>query len=304
MAGRVQLPRLLLLVMVFFPPHLWPQRAKAAKPDSDTITELVRRVVANYKSREAQLDNYTYLAHVARTEFDRNGKPKGKITGTDEIMILEGAPYRRTVFLNGRPLSPEQERQQQMLLEAEAEARRAGYNKHPVHNPFLAPIAQLPHEFRLRWRGQQRLGGHELQMIEALPVDQQRPASSDQEYARHFKVKLWIDADEAQIVRVESELVRTLTLDQNLFAVSPDVKFSEVQTWRFEYARGTTAAMEWTKVNDEAWLPKSSSWKTPKETATALTPTKPAVPLHFPEQLTTTYSDYKKFRVDTRVVPK
>ena len=304
MAGRVQLPRLLLLVMLFFPPHLWPQRSRAAKPDSDTITELVRRVVANYKSREAQLDNYTYLAHVARTEFDGNGKPKGKITGTDEIMILEGTPYGRTVLLNGRPLSPEQERQQQMLLEAEASARRAGYNNHPVHNFFLAPIVQLPDEFRLRWRSRQLLRGHEVQIIEALPIDEQRPASSDQEYARHFKMTLWIDADEAQIVRVESEVISSVTLDQNLFEVSPDVKFSGVHTWRFEYARGTTTAMEWTKVNDEAWLPKWSSWKTPKETVTALTPTKPAVPIHSPEQLTATYSDYKKFRVDTHVVPK
>ncbi|HKE30819.1 MAG TPA: hypothetical protein VKD65_03775 [Candidatus Angelobacter sp.] len=296
--------RLLLLLALFFPAHLWPQRAKAVKPDPATITELVRRAVANYKSRESQLENYTYLAHVARTEFDRNGKPNGQITGVDEIMMLEGAPYRRTVSLNGRPLSPEQEKQQQMLLEGEASARRAGYNKHPVHNFFPAPIAQLPDEFRLRWRGWQFLDGHEVQVLEALPIDKQKPASSDQEYARHFKMRLWIDADEAQIVRVESEVIRSLTLDQDLPHFSPDFKFSGVHTWRFEYARGTTVAMEWTKVNDEAWLPKWTSWKTPKETVTALTPTKPAAPIHSPAQGTATYSDYKKFRVDTRVVPK
>ena len=190
-----------------------------------------------------------------------------------------------------------------MLLAAEASARRAGYNNHPVHNSFLAPIAQLPDEFRLRWRGQQLLDGHEVQVIEALPVDQPRPGSSDQEYARHFKMKLWVDADEAQIVRVESEVIRSLTLDQDLPHFSPDFKFSGVHTWRFEYARGTTAAMEWTKVNDEAWLPKWTSWKTPKETVTALTPTKPAAPIHTRDQVTATYSHYKKFRVDTRVVP-
>src|SRR5262245_41651782 len=140
MAGHVPLLRVLLLVTLILPPHLLAQRASAAKPDPATIAELIRRAVANYKSREAQLDNYTYLAHITRTEFDRTGKPTGQITGTDEIMMLEGAPYRRTVLLNGRPLSPEQEKQQQMLLEAEATARRAGYDNHPVHNPFLAPI--------------------------------------------------------------------------------------------------------------------------------------------------------------------
>ncbi len=268
------------------------------------MTELVRKAVANYKTREAQLENYTYLAHFVRTEFDRHDKPRGQTTFTDEIIMLEGAPYQRTILYNGSPLSPEREKQQEMLLAAEATARRAGYNKQPVHLFRLAPIAHLPDEFRLRRRGKQLIDGRLVQVIEALPVDAKAPASPDQEYARHFKIKLWIDADEAQIVRLESEVVRSLALAQDTFGGSADLKFPDMKTLRCEYARGTTTVMEWTKVNGEAWLPKWASWKTPKETVSGLVSTQPETRLSFPDQRTATYSDYKKFHVETRVVPK
>jgi hypothetical protein len=301
---RQSIQRALLFVCLGFPLHLSAQGPEAAKPDSSSMAGLVRKAVANYKTREAQLENYTYLAHFVLTAFDRHGKPTGQTTFTDEIIMLEGAPYQRTILHNGSPLSPEQEKQQQMLLEAEATARRAGYNKQPVHLPRLAPIAQLPDEFRLRRRGKQLIDGRLVQVIEALPINAKAPASADREYARHFKLKLWIDADEAQIVRLESEVVSSLALDQDRFEISADLKSSDVKTLHFEYARGTTTAMEWTKVNGEVWLPKWSSWKTPKETVSGLMSTQPESPLSFPDQHTATYSDYKKFHVETRVVPK
>ena len=48
--------------------HLFPASAQAAKPDAGTIREMVRKAVANYKGREAQRDDYTYLAHVVRID--------------------------------------------------------------------------------------------------------------------------------------------------------------------------------------------------------------------------------------------
>ena len=304
MAGLAQLPGLLLLVTLFFGLHPSPQDAKAAKPDSSSVAELVGRAVANYKNREAQLDNYTYLAHVVRTEFDRHSHPTDQITGTDEIMFLEGAPYRRVVLLNGRPLSAEQLQQRDIILEGEARARRAGHNNHPVQTFFPAPIAQLPQQFRLRRRGKQILDGREVLLIEALPDDQHQHAGPDQEYASHFKMKLWIDVTEAQIVRAESEVVRDgLAFERDAASFLPGPRFSGITTYRIEIARGSVAAMQWTKVNNEDWLPQWSSWKTPRETFIALSP-QPRTPLSARDRSFTTYSDYKKFRVGTRIMPR
>jgi hypothetical protein len=145
-----------------------------------------------------------------------------------------------------------------------------------------------------------------VQVVEAIPADDYRPAGPEQEYARQFQMKLWIDMAEAQIVRVESRVVgeraaidQTLGLSWSGSSASPE--FSTVKQ-RVEVTHGTVNDMEWTKVNDEAWLPARSYWKTAKMTIVGLS--SKGKPLSFPTELTCTYSDYKKFRVDTRIVPQ
>jgi hypothetical protein len=117
-------------------------------------------------------------------------------------------------------------------------------------------------------------------------------------------MKLWIDTAEAQIIRVESRVVgEQAAIDQALVSwsgSSPRPEFSTAKH-RVEVTRGTVSDMEWTKVNDEVWLPARSYWKTAKMTILGLSSDKP---LSFPVELRGSYSDYKKFRVDTRIVPQ
>ena len=300
--GRAGLFALLIFLSFFN-----PQPAQAgARRDAANVADLVRRAVENYKARQSQRDNYTYMERIVRTEYDRNGKVKGHISGTYEIMFLQGAPYRRLLRANDQPLSPQQEKLEQQLLEAETRAREAGGNSKPVRTSFSAPVEQLTEGFRLRWRGKQLLDGREVEMIEAVPDHEHRPASPEQDYARQFRMKLWIDTTEAQIVKVESRVVGERAAIDQVFGVSwsgssPGTEFSTVKH-RVEVTRGSVNDTEWTKVNDEAWLPKRSYWKTKKMTVMGISST--GKPLSFPTELTFSYSDYKKFRVDTRIVPQ
>jgi hypothetical protein len=302
-----QLGRAGLFALLFFLSYFTPQFARAAAtPDAANVADLVRRAVANYQARQAQRDHYTYLERVVRTEYGPTGKVKGHITGTYEIMFLRGAPYRRLVRINDQPLSPQLQTLEQQLLEAETKVRQDGGKPQPVRTSFSAPVDQLTEGFQLRKRGKQMLDGREVQIIEALPDDEHRPAGPEQDYARNFRMKLWIDAAEAQIVRVESRVVgervaleeEGIAFSWNGFSTGP--QFSTVKH-RVEVARGTVNDMEWTKVNNEAWLPKRSYWKAAKMTVTVSSEQKP---LRIPIELTCSFSDYKKFRVDTRIVPE
>jgi hypothetical protein len=301
--------RLLLCSAFLFLPYL-SAKIKADKTDPASVVELVRRAVSNYKAREAQRDDYTYLMHVVRTDYDRRGKRKGKLTGTHEIMFLEGEPYRRAITVNGHPLSPQQEKMEQMLFEAEAKVRQAGHGSQHVREAFSAPIEQLPEQFRLRLRGQQQMDGREVQVIEALPRDENGAdehwlADAGREYARRIKMKLWIDIAESQIVRVDSEVVGDrVVLNQQWPGFDSFLQSPGVTKLRIEFPRGSVASMEWTKVNHETWLPKLAYHKTAKMTVVDVS--SPYVPpsLSFPEEITMSFSDYKKFRVDTRIVPK
>ena len=308
MARPAQLGHAGLFVVLISLPYFSPQAERAGKAEASSMVELVRSAVANYKARQAQRNDYTYLERVVRTEFDRNGKPNGQITGTYEIMFLKGAPYRRLLRINDEPPRPELEKLEQQLLEAEARMREAGKGDYqPVRTSFFAPVDQLMEGFRLHWRGRQVLNGRDVQMIEAVPDDKHLPSSPKQDYARHFRMKVWIDTKEAQIVRVESRVAgESVAIDQDGIGFfqdrsSPDVQIHS-QKFRVEVARGTASDMEWTKVNDEAWLPSRSYWNTRKMTVTNI-PSEQK-PLSIRVELTCSYSDYKKFRVNTRIAPE
>lgn len=305
MSGLARLQRLSVQIalIVFSNLCLMPP-AQAVSSDTSAINELVRKAVANYKARQPQQNEYTYLAHLDRTDFDRHGKVFNHVTSSYEIMFLAGAPYRRLILSNGQPLSPEQERQEQILLEAEARARRAGStSQQPGLTSFLAPVAQLPDEFHLRARGRQRLDGRELEVIDATPKTEDQPVQPEQEYARHFHMRLWIDTREFQIVRLEAKVAKgTIEIDRTTLVSTPEPHFSGDREIRFVIAPGAVIAEEWTKVNDEAWLPNRLHTRTTRKSTASVSPG--VAPLVFASELTWTYSAYKKFRVDTHIVPK
>jgi hypothetical protein len=62
------------------------------------------------------------------------------------------------------------------------------------------------------------------------------------------------------------------------------------------YEPGTVLSIEWTKINGEVWLPKNGHIKG----RFRLLPSRNV----YPEEGEATYSDYKKFRVDTKVLPE
>lgn len=294
---------LLIALIVFLHRCVMPA-AQASSSHTPAMTELVREAVANYKARQAQQNDYTYLAHLERTDFDRHGKVFNHGTSTYEVMFLAGAPYRHLIRSNDRPLSPEQERQEQVLLEAEARARQAGNtSQQPAPTSFLAPVAQLPDEFHLRSRGKQNLDGRDVQVIEALPKDDGESLHPEQEYARHFTIKLWIDTAESQIVRLEARVVNgPIRIQVPALVLNPAAHPLRGSEIRFVVAPGAVIAEEWTKVNDEAWLPKGFRQRTTKDSTATTSPE--LTPLVFASELTWTYSEYKKFRVASHVVPK
>jgi hypothetical protein len=292
----------LLVVAISGVAHLSSPLVLASGSDSTADIEMVRRAVANYAAREPLRNDYTYLQRVVRVDFLPDQKPV-KQTGVYEIIFLEGEPYRRLVSINGRAPSAEQGARDQALFEAEAKARKSGSSvQGPIQKSFAIPIGQLLDDFDLHWRGKEHVNGYETQVIGASPKEEFYAMDADQEYARHFKMKLWIDTAESQIVRLEVTVINgILMIDQQEFELSPAQEVVASRPIRIAIAPQTTYAMEWTKINDEAWLPKWTHWKAAKPTM-KLSPDHKPVPL-YPSELISTYSAYKKFRVKTYIAP-
>ncbi len=107
--------------------------------------------------------------------------------------------------------------------------------------------------------------GHLCERIRATPKPVFQPATEEEMLAKAMQFTLWIDRQEAQIVKVEARII------------SPGTRFRT----------GTTVAQEFTKINNQVWLPKQMRFhglvQDGRKDVVAET-----------EQ---SYSNYKKFRV-------
>ena len=306
MKARVVPGALVFLALLPVPAQAGP--VPSEKPAAIDIGELVRRAAANFKEREALRNDYTYLAHYVWSSSDpRRSRPRPS-TADFEIVFLEGEPYMRQTKSNDQPLPPEQEERQIAVMEAFAGAHREAKSR-PGGLPafYMAlelPVAQLPDAFDLHRKGRQRLHGREVFVIEAIPKDKPEPAGADQEHARHFKMKLWIDPEEAQIVRIVGEVVKEIVVTGVPMISDPtgDEKPPVVESQRHRrlYKPGSTIDEEWTKLDDGAWLPKHVYSKIQERIWLEL-PKEDSSPWR--EVRDCTYSGYKKFHVKTTIVP-
>lgn len=295
---------LLMLLPVSAPAGPAPSKERAAID----ISELVRRAAANYKGREALRNDYTYLVHYVWSSSDTRARRQRPSSADFEIVFIEGEPYRRQIRFNGQPLTPEQEKRQIAMMEAFARARREAKNRPgglpAFYTALELPVAQLPDAFDLHLMGRQRLDGSELYVIEALPKDNPESADAGKEHARHFKMKLWIDPEEAQIVKIEGEVVKEIVVTS--MPTVPDLMVNEApqvldsQRSRRLYKPGSVIGEEWTKLDDGDWLPKHVHSKFQERIWLELPNTNSS---RWREVGDCTYSGYKKFRVKATIVP-
>jgi hypothetical protein len=295
---------LLILLAVSVPAAPAPSQKRAAID----INELVSRAAANFKAREVLCNDYTYLVHYEWSSFDARAKRRRPSTADFEIMFLEGEPYMRQIRYNDQPLPPEQEKRQIARMEAFARARREAKSRPgglpAFYTALELPVAQLPDAFELHMKGRQRLDDREVYVIEAVPKVNQNPANAGRDHARHIKMKLWIDPEEAQIVKIEGEVVKEISVTGVPTVYGPIANETplvvESQQHRRLYKPGSTIGEEWTKLDDGDWLPKHVHYKMQER-----------IWLDFPnsnssrwrEESDCTYSGYKKFRVKATIVP-
>jgi len=171
--------------------------------------------------------------------------------------------------------------------------------------PFDLPMAQLADEFDLRKKSQQRLDDRRVYVIEAAPGNDQGRSNADQEQAHHFRMKFWIDAAEAQIVKVEAVIIRDIvvtdipTMSYPIVNDTPEVY--ESKKLRLLYKPGTKMSAEWTKLSEGVWLPKHVRWKGGERIWRLLPNSNSSSDLR--EFHDCTYFDYKRFRVKSTILP-
>jgi hypothetical protein len=246
---------------------------------------IVRAVEMDRKDAELAV-NYTYLEREAESDLDGSGKPKTTEIRSWDVTQQEGSPYRRLVARKDQPLSPAEQKQEEDKLQWTIEQRRKEtpeQRKLRIENwrrreqRRREPLRELPDAFDFRLAGEETLNGGETYVIDATPKPGYRPKSTATSFFPKVKLRLWIDKREYQCVKAEMETQGTVTFGGFLVRV----------------AKGGHLLLEQTRVTDGVWLPKRFSMEASARVMLVK---------GYHKALDMTFSGYKKFQPDSRVV--
>ncbi len=249
--------------------------SQIAAPDP---AKLIKDVWENQKKLEATRKDYI----VRRKEEDQDLDSEGRIKSTEireyEVDYVGNREIDRLVSKNGKPLSERESKwQDEEARRQEAKAlRRAAKEdseEDPGKNTFTATKFLAADRFyNLR---QENYQGHEVYAMDFEPRPDFEPRSLLDKILKSLGGSIWIDEQDRQIVRLEARFLNSVKVGGGLLG--------SVQ-------KGGNVVLEQRFVNDEIWMP---SYEEVHLNAHVLF-------LHKSINGSSTYSHYRKFRVDTK----
>jgi hypothetical protein len=210
--------------------------AQSAFPDTD---RLISRVAQHQKQVEALLDQYTCTYKTPVYTLDKAGSIRSQHT---DIYYITPTPYE--VFMlhinhDGKPTSQENLQRQ----ENEIQHKLQSYERKAQQNPDVRPkaallFADIIGKSQFRPLGREEVNGTPTVAYSFAPKSQPvRRGSNDEKIASDMKGTMWIDLEDAEVVRMEFS--SAAPLDLSLF----------VNVKNFQ------GFIEQRKVSGEIWLP-------------------------------------------------
>ena len=248
--------------------------------------DIVAKSVELDQSNWQRMKDYTWIARRTDRLLDKQGQVKSQETQEWEAVVIYGELHHRMLERNGKPLSAadqrkEQEKLDQAVAKREQEtpqqrARREADFEHEREKDreFLREVPDL---FDFKLLGEEKIDGHDVWVISATPKPGAQPKSGDAKPLLKIQAKVWIDKAEYQWVRLEAETTATISFGLFIARLAP----------------GAHLEFEQTRVNDQCWLPKRQV----VSGAARLGLVKKLV-----GEEETTWNNYRKFQVDSKVV--
>ena len=248
--------------------------------------EIVRRAMEHDLNNWKKETNYTFVQRIEQRELNSNGSVKSAKSETEEIIFLYGQPYAHLIKRNDQPLSDSEARKVEKKLNDTMDKRRqespgdrdkrlADFEKrHHEEHSFLL---EVPEAYDFRILGEETLNGRSAYVLLGEPRQAFRPKLNAARVLPKLRPKLWIGKEDFQWVRLEAEVIDTITWGGFLLRLHP----------------GSHIELEQTFVNNEAWLPQHAHISFDARIALVKT-----MRLEVEAQ----FSDYKKFRRDSKII--
>ena len=252
-----------------------------------SAVEIIRRSVSRDFDTWERARNYICLERHVEHRLDGKRRVKSTEITTYEVLILFGEPYRRLVARDDRPISEKEARKEEDKLarltaerqrETEIERRKRAAEFDKRRQRGRAFLREIPEAFDLRLAGEEVFAGRPVYVIEGVPKPGYRARESMARMLPKFRGKLWIDKEDYNWVKLEAESIDTVSFGLLLARLA---KGSRVEFEQFRVA------------SDELWLPRRVRVNVGARIALVK---------KISADIEVTYSDYRKFQADSRIV--
>lgn len=264
----------------------YPQ-VEGARPLPD-IETLMKAIVANQEKIEELRERYTCRLTQVERKHDGDGRVKETETRVYEVTPVGDREVERLVNVNGKELSAserekedrrvqkeieeivkEREKQQQ---KKERESARGEKEKEDDDDITILDFLRICEVTSIR---REIFRGHEVIAFDFEPRKTFKPKSRAESIVSKLAGTVWVDETARQVARLEARLTDSFKMGGGLLAsISPSSAF----------------VFEQDKVDDEVWLPSYGE---------ANISARVMVFAKFNRSMTRSYSDYKKYQIDS-----
>ncbi|HYW48508.1 MAG TPA: hypothetical protein VE959_36935 [Bryobacteraceae bacterium] len=254
---------------------------------SQDAREIVRRSVELDQANWLRMADYTWVGRSRERHFDSHSHVTSEHQEAWETIVLDGEPFRRTLERDGQPLAAEDQRKQQQKLdkataklesETPEQKLRHAADFQKARRRERRFLLEIPDAYDFRVEGSDKIDGHDVWVVSGVPKPGYHARSRDGAALLKIRGKMWIEKTGYQWVRLEAETTETISFGLFLARLNPGAKL----------------VLEQTRINDEVWLPKREYMSGTGRIGLVK---------RVAEDQEITWSGYKKFRVDSKLVP-
>lgn len=210
--------------------------------------ELVHDAVENYFRSTKMMREFAVVRNTERQEFDGDGRLKSRENWTQHIGFIDGVRVGWTVERDGKPLSAEERARSH---EAAREAAADWKAKTPQERAKILGKAEketdylkeFPHALLFSALPDETLGGRKAMVWSFKPKPGYKAKTMGGRVYEGVVGKIWLDKEERQLMRLEAEVVRDVTIGGFLARIE----------------KGTRFELSQAKVEPGCWLPVTQS---------------------------------------------
>jgi hypothetical protein len=276
-------------ILVFFLTATLPSIAQSAGACDLNAgpREVIRRAAEKERADEEKVKNYTWMERVEKRTLNSDGSIKSTEIRTHEFMVIYGEPVRRLVSVNDKPISEREKAKQdekidKLIRERENETPEQKQKRVTKYDKQQADAREFVEEvtdaYNFTALPNEQIAGHNAYVIDAEPKPGYQPRQKQAKILPKFRFRVWLNSEDCNWVKLDAEAVDTITFGGIMARIG----------------KGTRLLIEQTEVNDEIWLIRHLALKVG---ARLLLLKKLNL------ELDITYSDYRKFRAESRIVP-